>query len=104
MADPGFSGGQIKVVEALGHVRARPAMYVGNVHDRGLHELLVILLEHVVDDARRARCASASITLEIDGSVVFEDDGWWGRSVELHERVPTLHDQRRGGVEISVSQ
>ncbi|MGE0709658.1 MAG: ATP-binding protein [Planctomycetota bacterium] len=86
-----YTAADIEVLKGLGQVRRRPVMYVGSLCSRGLHELLTILLDNSIDEARAGHARRLTLTLGADGSVRAEDDGR-GIPVTLHERAdqPTL--------------
>jgi len=73
----------IKAVSGLDHVRLRPAMYIGDVGERGLHHLVWEILDNAVDEAMAGFARHISITLHSDGSVTVEDDGR-GIPVDVH--------------------
>jgi len=75
----------IDVVEGLDHVRARPAMYIGDIGERGLHHLVWELVDNAVDEAMAGYARNISVVLHEDGSATVEDDGR-GIPVDIHPK------------------
>ncbi len=73
----------IKAVTGLEHVRLRPAMYIGDVGERGLHHLIWEILDNAVDEAMAGYAHNISVIIHDDGSVTVEDDGR-GIPVDIH--------------------
>ena len=73
----------IKAVTGLEHVRLRPAMYIGDIGERGLHHLIWEILDNAVDEAMAGYARNVSVIIHDDGSVTIEDDGR-GIPVDLH--------------------
>ena len=78
-----YTAEDIKAVTGLEHVRLRPAMYIGDVGERGLHHLIWEILDNAVDEAMAGYATRISITIHDDGSVTIEDDGR-GIPVDVH--------------------
>lgn len=86
-----YNPASIQLKEGIEHVRARPAMYIGDVHERGLHHLVNEVVDNSVDEAMASFCTEIEVTLHEDGAITILDNGR-GIPVGIHEKVglPTL--------------
>ncbi|MSS74288.1 DNA topoisomerase (ATP-hydrolyzing) subunit B [Candidatus Pacearchaeota archaeon] len=91
MAEKGYTGENIKVLEGLEGVRLRPAMYIGSTSKYGLHKLVDEIVDNSVDEAMAGYCTDIDVTLNADGSVTVEDNGR-GIPVDPHPvyKIPTV--------------
>ncbi len=80
-----YSAEAIDVVEGLDHVRARPAMYIGDISEKGLHHLVWELIDNAVDEAMAGFAKNITVILHEDGSITVEDDGR-GIPVDIHPK------------------
>ena len=81
-----YSASNIQVLEGLEAVRKRPAMYIGDISEKGLHHLINETVDNSIDEAMAGYCTDVAVTLNEDGSVTVEDNGR-GIPVDEHKKL-----------------
>ncbi len=75
VGEEAYSASNIQVLEGLEAVRKRPAMYIGDIGEKGLHHLVYEVVDNSIDETLAGYCNRIDVTINEGDSITVQDNG-----------------------------
>ena len=70
-----YTADTIRLLEGVEHVRTRPAMYIGDTGQAGLHHLMYEVLDNSIDEVLAGHASEVWVTVNADNTISVRDNG-----------------------------
>jgi DNA gyrase subunit B len=82
-----YTAEMIQILDGRDAVRKRPAMYIGNTDQLGLHHLVYEVIDNSIDEAIVGECDKIGVIVHYDNSITVKDNGR-GIPIDAHPMKP----------------
>ena len=94
-----YGAGNISHLKGIEGIRKRPAMYIGDTNQSGLHHLIFEVVDNSIDEAVNGHATSIRIQINADESVSISDDG---RGIPV--AIAPSDEEKRSALEIVLTE
>ena len=92
-----YTGDDIRHLKGVEGIRKRPAMYIGDTGQGGLHHLVFEVVDNSIDEAVNGHASEIMVQIDVDESISISDNG---RGIPVTE----LKDDGRSALEVVLTE